>query len=493
MGQFVFDVDDSQQPLLAGSLWPSAYLSGIEGVPWHTLVKLDGPRLTVCRDIDESGKLFLPLALPGNGIASLGTCSLLPRQKPYPLMLELARGSLANVRTQADMWQRAGLQLDAGFHELLDEATGRFLDASGHPLGLRQSEDAVNSLVLLEDASRSLCDQYASQAIAFHKQRETRLGTLVGAVLPAAGVPTHAAEYLAAFNTAAVRMNWGDIETDAGRLDFDATEATVHWATSSGLRVLGGPLLDFHDKQLPHWVYLLDGQFHQFLDAINHFAEQAVKRFRGRVHIWNPVSGLNTPGPIRLSEEEVMQVATTLVQTIRRQDPQTPVIFSFDQPHGEYLAHHRDGISPLHFADTLARCGLGLAGLGLEMRIGYTALGMSPRNALAIGQLLDRWATLGMPLLLQLAIPANRSPDPLARRPGEVIGCSDGLPDDGRQMKMASAILRCALAKPYVHAILWEGWDDTAPHPLPHAGLWEAGGGRPLLQYFKRLRNELLN
>lgn len=494
MGQFLFDVDDSQRPLLSHSLWPAAYLSGIEGVPWHTQARVDGGRLIVRRDIDESGKLILPVPLTGHGISSVATCSLRPRAAPYPLTLELARGSLYNIRTQADIWRRAGLSLDERFESMLDEATSRFLDASGRELGPRLADDSVAALGLLEQAADQLSDQYASQSIAFRKQRESRLGTLVGATLsPGGAIPTHPGEFVEAFNTASIRLSWGDIETDAGRLDFDTADAAIDWAVAQGVRVIGGPLLDFHEKVLPHWVYLLEGQFHAFLDAINHFAEQVVKRYKGRVQIWNPASGLNTPGPIRLTEEEVMQVATTLTQTIRRQDPQTPVIFSFDQPHGEYLAHHRDGISPLHFADTLARCGLGLAGLGLELRLGYTGLGTIPRNTLAIGQMLDRWATLGLPLMLQLAIPADNAPAPLASRPSDIIAAGDDQVGAVRQMKMASSILRIALAKPFVHAVIWEGWDDTVPHVLPHAGLWEAGGSRPLLPYFTRIRRELLN
>lgn len=183
----------------------------------------------------------------------------------------------------------------------------------------------------------------------------------------------------------------------------------------------------------------------------------------------------------------------TLVQTVRRQDPQTPVIISFDQPLGEYLAHHRNGISPIHFADALARSGLGLAGLGLELRMGYAALGTIPRSTLAISQLLDRWATLGLPIMVQLTVPADTAPDPLARRPTSVIAMGDNGTSDAHQMRVASSILRTLLAKPFIHAAVWDGWDDTVPHVLPHAGLWEAGGARPLLEYFKRIRRELLN
>lgn len=493
MGQFIFDVDQSQHHRLASALWPAAYLSGIEGVPWHTSASLDGGRLVVRRDIDESGKLFLPWPVDKYGIASLGTCSLRPRDKPYSLALELARGALYNVRTQADLWERSGLRLDDAFHGIVDQATAQFLDASGHQAGNLQDENAVAAIDLLEHAAHQLSDQYASQAIAFRKQRESKLATLVGATLPpSGGTPTHAGDFAEAFNTAVVRLSWGDIETDAGRFDFDGADEAISWATAQGMRVIGGPLLDFQDRMMPHWLYLIEDNFDALLDSVNHFAEQVIKRYKGRVQIWNCASGLNTPGPIRLTDEQVMRLAMTLVQTVRRQDPQTPVILSFDQPQGEYLAHHRDGISPIHFADALARCGLGLAGLGLELRVGYAGLGTIPRSTLAMGQMLDRWATLGLPLMVQLAVPADTTSDPLARRPCGLISLGNDESGDVTQMRVASSILRLALAKPFVHAVIWEGWDDTLPHVLPHSGLWESGGPRPLMQYFKRIRKELL-
>lgn len=494
MGQFIFDVDEAQEPLLTRSLWPSAYLSGVEGVPWHTFSRLDGCRLTLRRDIDESSKLFLPLPVEGHGISLLSTCSLRPRARPYPLLLELARGSLYNVRNQSDLWARAGLELHDEFQGLLDEATNHFLDASGTPLGWRQADHSLKALELLETASHRLSDEYASQAIAYRKHRETRLATLLAASLPSrCGVPTHADEYAQAFNTVAVRIGWGSIEAQPGHCDFSSPDAAIDWASQQGLRVIAGPLIDFHDAALPDWVLGMEGQFEKLLDSANHYVEQSVKRYKGRVQIWNPASGLNLPSRLRLSEEQVLQLSATLVQSIRRQDPQTPVIFSVDQPLGEYLAHHRDGISPIHFADTIARCGLGLAGLGLEMRIGYEGLGMAPRSSLAIGQTLDRWATLGLPLMLHFAVPGDTAPDPLAVRECQIISADPQDTPQTRQIETATAILRVALAKPFVHAIVWDGWDDNVPHPLPHAGLLDQHGPRPLLRYLQRIRRELLN
>jgi hypothetical protein len=495
MGQFIFDVPDSQHHLWARSIWSSAYICGIEGVPWHTTARLETNRLIVQRDIDESGKLFLPWPIEGQGPMMQTTCSLHPSSKPYSLLLELARGACYNVRSQSDVWHRSGLRLEEAFIKHLEEATACFIEASGSQNEIdSQSEHALHSLQLLHLAAEDLSDAYATQAISFRKQNEAKLGTLLAAAVHCdSGEPKHGSDYGAAFNSVAVRMSWGDIETDAGQFDFDKVDQVLGWASALGLRVIGGPLLDFHDRMLPHWLYLIEDNFDSLLESVNHFVELTVKRYRGRVQIWNCASGLNTPGPIDLNDEQVMRLAVGILQTVRRVDPQTPAIISFDQPFGEYLAHYRNGISPIHFADALARSGLGLAGLGLELRMGHVGIGTLPRCSLQIGQMLDRWATLGMPLLVQLAIAAESTPDPLARRPSSIIPMGD--PDavgELNQMRYASSLIRTLLAKQFVHAIVWEGWDDTVTHQLSHSGLHADAGPRPLLEYFKRLRRDLL-
>ncbi|MGV3486005.1 MAG: endo-1,4-beta-xylanase, partial [Planctomycetaceae bacterium] len=475
MGQFIFDVSDSQADQWARSIWSSAYICGIEGVPWHTTTRLEGNRLIVQRDIDESGKLYLPWPIEGHGPMMQSTCSLRPSTEPYPLLLELARGACYNVRSQSDVWHRSGLRLDESFVRTLDDATAAFIEASGcgGQLAL-QDEHALRSLTLLHRGAEILSESYAAQAISFRKQNEVKLSTLVGAVIHCdGGEPKHGMDYSSAFNATAIRMSWGDIETDAGRFDYDKVDEVIGWASALGLRVAGGPLLDFHDHMMPHWLYLIEDNFESLLDSVNHYVEQTVKRYRGRVQIWNCASGLNTPGPIDLTDEQVMRLAVTVLQTVRRVDPQTPAIISFDQPFGEYLAFHRNGISPIHFADALARSGLGLAGLGLELRLGYSGYGTLPRSTLQVGQMLDRWATLGMPVLVQLGMAADSASDPLARRPANII-CQDEEAGEVAQMRDAGAIIRTLLAKQFVHAIVWEGWDDTVTHLLPHTGLHAA-------------------
>ena len=245
---------------------------------------------------------------------------------------------------------------------------------------------------------------------------------------------------------------------------------------------------------MPHWLYLLEDNFDDFLSAVVNFVEKTVLKFRGSVQLWNCAAGLNTPGPIQLNDEQVMRLALGVLQTVRRNDPNTPTIVTFDQPYGEYLAKFRDGISPLHFADALARSGLGMAGIGLDFRLNYASNATLPRSAVDFGQMIDRWATLGMPLLVQLSIPGGVDADPLAIAPNDLLKSeTQSLDPASDQLRTAAPLVRTLLAKHIVHGIVWDGWSDAEPHVQSHSGVIDSKGQpRPLLEYLTRVRREFL-
>ena len=498
MGQFQFDVPDAATDFINKSLWQNAYICGIEGVPWQSRIEFDGSRLTLTRAIDSSGKLYMACPLEGIGFRTLSTCSLRPLDdEAHLLPLEFARGSCFRAGVQSDAWQRAGLTLSQEFVELLQAGTSCFLDAAqrrADPEG--SSAAAMESILLLEKAISDLGESYAVQSIAFRKQREPQIGTLLaGTVTPPAplGLPSHTA-FTAAFNSAAVRLNWADIETDSGRFSYDNAEEAIDFCTNKGMRIIGGPLIDFRERLMPHWLYLLEDDFDAFLKSVTHFVETTVNKFRGSIQLWNCASGLNTPGPMQLNDEQIMRLSVGILQTVRRADPTTPAIMSFDQPFGEYLGQNREGISPLHFADALVRSGLGMAGLGLEVRMNYANNATFPRSAVELGQMIDRWATLGMPMLVQLSIPGGTGTDSMAVAPCDVLQDDSQKADqESEQLRLAGPLIQTLLAKHIVHGIVWEGWSDQVPHVVSHSGLIDANGNeRPLLEYLTRLRREFL-
>ena len=498
MGQFHFDVPSTASDFVNRSLWNDAYICGIEGVPWQSHNSFDGSRLTISRGIDTSGKLHMACPLPGIGFRTLSTCSLRPLdEEPYSLLLEFARGSCYRARVQSDAWKRAGLSLSDNFLKLLDDGTGRFLDAAQRREDPDASaEAALESVVMLENAITDLGDSYAVQSIAFRKQREPQIGTLLaGTVVPPSPTGSaHGEHFCGAFNAAAVRLTWADIETDSGRYDFESAEHSIRYCANKGMRIIGGPLVDFRQKLVPQWMYLLEEDFESLLASVTKFVETTVQKFRGSVQLWNCATGLNTPGPIELDDEQVMRLAVSVLQCVRRTDPNTPAIVSFDQPFGEYLAKHRDGISPLHFADALVRSGLGMAGIGLEFRVNYNGESTLPRSTIDLGQMIDRWATLGMPMLVQLSVPGGVGDDEHSLAPANVLDYDAQREDAGaEQLRIAGPMVRTLLAKHIVHGVVWDGWSDAERHVTSHSGLVDSEGNpRPLLEYLTRVRREFL-
>jgi len=498
MGLFHFDVPDAASDFIQRSLWNDAYICGIEGVPWQSRNQFDGSRLTISRGIESSGKLYMACPLDGLGYRTLSTCSLRPLEdEAHLLPLEFARGSCYRARIQSDAWQRAGLTLSESFQAWLHEGTERFLDAAQRRADPGGSADAaLQAILLLEKAIADLGESYAMQSIAFRKEREPQIGTLLaGTVVPPS--PTGSAssdQFCAAFNAASIRMSWADIETDSGRFDYEDMEHSIRFCASKGMRIIGGPLVDFRERLMPQWSYLLEDDFDSFLGSVTNFVEKTVDKFRGSVQLWNCATGLNTPGPLELDDEQVMRLAVGILQTVRRTDPTTPAIMSFDQPFGEYLAKHRDGISPLHFADALVRSGLGMAGIGLEFRINYRTDSTLPRSAVDFGQMIDRWATLGMPMLVQVSVPGGTGVDKNSLAPIDVLEYeSQSVDAAAEQLRIAGPMIRTLLAKHIVHGVVWDGWSDAEPHVMSHSGVVDSEGQpRPLLEYLTRLRREFL-
>lgn len=516
-----------------------------------------GGRLTLTRGVDTSAKLLITCPIDEIGFRVLTTCSLRCVETAHQLVIELARGSCHRVRTQADIWQRGGLALSDRFDKLMAKGTERFLDAlqprpkslvnaesAGRAMAICEAEihstrAAVQAISLLEQAAAELSKLFAAQSMAFRRTREPRLSTMMAAgVLPSDHANAHAGnfsratpgqlanfgnaktrssgaseqpfigfddapeavfdEISQAFNAAAVRISWGEIENASGTPDFASANRLLDQCASIGMRVIGGPVIDHRAGMLPDWLTLMDNHFDQLMSAMTKFVEATVNEFRGRVHLWNAASGLNICGPLGLDDEQVMRFSIGVLQTIRRCDPHTPVVMSIDQPCGEYLARHANGISPIHFADALLRSGLGLAGIGLNFRFGYDHGDTQPRTALEFAQLIDRWGTLGAPLLVQLSVPAAPGIDPGARIKTSPVSLAPEMNGQAaawarQQYDFTRPLIETLLAKQIVHAVVWDGASDQFPHVMPHTGVIDSNGApRPLLAYLTGLRDELL-
>jgi hypothetical protein len=216
---------------------------------------------------------------------------------------------------------------------------------------------------------------------------------------------------------------------------------------------------------------------------------------RGKVQLWNVAARMNQDGAFNFSEEQRLRLVVEAVDRVRAIDPRTPVIVSFDQPWGEYIARKDQELTPLNFADTLIRGELGLAGVGLEINFGYWPGGTLPRDPLDISRQIDRWTQLGVPLVISLAVPSEGGADPKAQHPAKVLSdlAAGGL-TPAWQNATIQWMLPLLLAKQSAQAIIWNHWQDDRQHEFPHAGLCDnRGRAKPVLQTIANLRKELLS
>lgn len=492
-------------------IWSTAFISGLEGIPWACRNRLVDDCLTIERTVNESGKLSIVWPTEDYGPIVLTTGSLRCVDQPYWLQLELARGSLHRVRGRGLDWQRVGLKLPNAYSELIEEAMDLFIQAA-------TSTDSPESMCSLAQrsidksigASRPLTRAFVSQSLQARHQQEKQFSALLGVRVTPEPIWKPGAELaLPAMNTLNVSMELGDIEATRFDEAVSIIDEQIEWARNHGLRVFGGPFLNLQSHAIPKWFYLFNDFDSLYRTAVEH-ATKLVDRYRGRIHLWNTASGLNAPNPLGLNDEQVLQLAVGVIQAVRRSDPKTPVILSIDAPWAEYLSAKPDGISPLHFADALVRADLGLSGLGLELNLNFWPTGSLPRDLVDISDLVDHWNILGLPLLITVTTPCGIANDAMATAKCNVVsnwkyqrsesigepysGSSvDEVSKDSARTSPMSAngleVVRMLLAKNNVHGIIWNQLSDRAPHAFPNSGLIDAHGvQRSMLEGLVQLR-----
>ncbi len=472
------------------------HICGQDDLPWFGRAYFSGEQLIIERNEDDSGRVFVPWQIDKSSPVLIGTSTLMERDRPYVLEVELARGMTNNLRNQIAQWEMLGLQLPEQLRAKVLEATVQFSRAATLQNDVpAAAEWAERSLATTVGAMHELTEEYVRQAIALRRAQPrpfaSWFGVNLGGQRPKANVARHVVN---SFNMVSLPINWRTIEAVEGRRTWTQSDAQVEWAHSAGLRIAAGPLLELDDRGVPDWTYLWEGDFSSLIGFMLDHVRAVVERYRGRVHLWQVAARMTRGHALGLNEEARLQVAAKAISTVRQLDPTTPLVVTFDQPWAEYLASEQLDLAPLHFADALVRADLGLSGIGLEINLGYHPGGSVQRGPLAVSRLIDTWSLLELPLLVALTIPSSAAEDPQANGKVRVIAgdANDVTPQSQRDWINKHVPL--LLAKNAVQIVLWNQLSDAAPHHYPHSGLFDAADKpKPALEALQKIRQKYLN
>lgn len=491
MGVMRFIVPDMQRvtdPFLAHT-----YIASIEGVPWRSHTERTEDGFSLRRQVDESGNLFTLWRMPDGGELMLSTASLMVRQRPYLLPVELARGTLNRMRNQTEVWAQAGLKITPQLWESLRAATRPFAQAAtlqdDDPQAACQAAEEAIRLGL--QASDALLEEYVGQVLPMRHEGNEKLSVLLGIGVDSVQRASQADKLLkGAFNLGSVPTCWENIEPITSDFDWEETDRLIQWPHRHGMKVMAGPLLSFNSAWLPDWLVLWEDDFPTVQSYVETFVRETVQRYRGKVHVWHCAARLNSGRVLSLTDEQRLKLSVVALEEIRRHDPRTPVIISFDQPWAEYMAHAKTDVAPSHFADALARANLGLSGLGLEINWGYEP-GTTPRDPIELSRLLDNWSVLGLPLVVLLRVPSHVDDQPAGRNKLQTRpGTHSATWDESQHGRLVRQLVSTCLCKQSVQAIVWNQAFD-GPHGLPHAGLVAADGKpKPAFEAIAEIRQQ---
>lgn len=464
------------------------YLSGMDGRIYPTQIDVADQVVTCRRASSESCKFYVPWDVPGIGTQVLNTTSLPEREAPYLLAVELTRGKLVQVRNQAGAWELAGMVLPGEYGPLVTTAHRLFgRAASSQDQPELACELATQALIQTCQAGEILSAAYARQALAGRQQRYPHLATLLGCGVNGALSDSQSELFSAAFSAVALPIRWKEIEHSDGECDWTAVDQVVSWAEQQKLVIRGGPLIDLGPDGLPQWLARWENDLFNLQSFVCDFVETAIARYIGKIRWWEVAARFNTGGALTLNEETRLALVARVLEVARQVDEEAQLIVRVDQPWGEYQARGQHRLSPLQIVDALLRSCVGLAGINLEIALGYLPTGTMNRDLMEFSRMIDQWSLLGVPLFLTLAVPSTISPDdataglevdPLVRV------------SEAQQAEWIDHFLPLLLAKPAVAGVDWCHFSDGERYEFPHAGLLRPDGTpKPALESLLQFRH----
>lgn len=470
MGEFKFRLPNDWAP--STSQAKSIHVIGLDGVPYPCRVSTpeDGI-LSIVRNRDESGKVFLSWPFGDLGEFTIGTGTLPESSTPYNLMVELCRGVLNRLRNQISIWQEGGLEFGTDVFEEVSRAT-RLLSHAIMETGSNESDrGAAEALYIAMAANLKVSQQFGKEVSNYRSSQPD---------MPrfwfANAVDTNEVES-AQCNTGPFRLVQAlpELVESAGGL--------------SNKRMIVGPFLDASaGGMLPEIVALDD--FFARRDFILNRCRKAIRQLNPSSSLLHVVSGLNGIGHRHLSYPQQTQITSEMLNLIDESQLDVPMMVSFDFPWAERLAGAVGGAHPLQIADFLLRQGSPVNFIGLDINLDYWPGGSVVRDPLQWIDMIDMWSQLGLPLIICFRMPTMAKE--IIPKSGDLINEIRSQLSDDQRLSILKTLLPLIVARPGVHGFIWRQWSDSNDQRFPGAGLvTDTGEEKPILALLRQIAAEV--
>lgn len=468
-----------------------AHLMGSDHIPIRSNVRFENGEI-VCESLSRASAAALVLSWPvsGFGRVVLETPRLLDRPQPYNLMVELARGQMMRISLKREDW---GLYDCAEGAEVCTEAEA----ARELLIGAMTAADDVSAWQLAEKALHA--GIVAGEALGGLSARvslarkgepgpatECRMGCRLaraevygrtaGAAIPAQYLP-QGMEFIS------LPIAWREVEPKQGKPSLAAIEPWVRALQARKCPMWGASVISFEAADIPTWWTGTSKNYERLRESAARHLKQVLKALAPHVAAWEVASGLNANNPLRLTNEQIMDLTRIAVQLARQISSKTPIILTIAPPWGDYYASDHQTVPPLLYAEQAAQAVSSFDAFGLEVSFGRGESGRRVRDLMQVSSLLDRFGNLGKPIHVTTAgVPSE---------PNDRDGSWRGPWTEKTQALWLREFFRMAAGKPFVESIAWCALAD-APNGGDHCGLLRADlTPKPAFHEFLAVREAL--
>ncbi len=449
MGTVAFFPPEAISPEEIRALKQVCLVGGYDLTPVPTRSRIDGGKLFLSKDANESGYVQMPWPLPGLGAPLSTSSTLRERAEPYHLLIELVRGTLNQIRSQTAEWQAIGLTLAPADREELRAASASF---GREALDLRspgQTERLTELLARTHRLGDRIARIFADQLLDTRVRETGKLSTAFGRRFATLPNDAMRGEIREKFTAIRLTPEWRTIEPTEAGYNWTRFDELVDWAVGTELAVSIGPIIDLSGDLLPEWVRQWSGDLPSLTAFFCDFLETVIRRYQDRVASWQVFHGFNHTDALSLSEDERLRLAARLLESARGAAPDGSWTIGIAQPWGDYMIVEEHTYSPLVFTDTLLRAGFGFATIELELRPGLGRRDSIPRNSLETFRLLELFGVLGVPLEVGIWRPPSGA----------------DLPGSDPDWAVTSFVMAASL--PQVKGVYWNNQYDPTLTPAP--------------------------
>jgi len=471
------------------------HVIGLDGIPWPCRIsvsELDNEpnnsepadkTITISRNRDESGKLYLIYPMDHRGEMLVCTGTLPVREAAYELLTELARGTLNRLRNQISIWEEGGLNIENGVHAYVQLATRMLSTSILSTDGKMRDQAACQSIEASMDGIFDLSNSFGAQISKFRREHE-QMSNFWMANSVGSGDQFEPSLASKEFDLLEINLNGNNTELEE-KISGGREELL-------GKRVIIGPWLDASIGGMDSSLINVE-DFGARKEQLLIECRKQLSRIPRTTSLIHVVSQLNGIGHRHLSYPQQLSVTVDMLRLIEESQTDLPTLISFDFPWAERLAGAVGGVHPLQIADSLIRQGLPISFLGLDINLDYWPNGSMIRDPLQWIDLVDVWAQLGLPLIIRLRMPTGTGAEITLEDSHHppINSTSSNLTDENR-ISFLKTVIPMMIARPSVHGLIWQQWSDTDDSRFPNGGLVDQQGAPKAIQSaIRHIRNAI--